>query len=152
MYIYIYIHIYMHVYIYIYIYIPPSLGEYPPFSGRGGLLWEGYRGSRRCLTDTNPESYVIKFSSIRRKICMFLAEGAAGGGSHPTGSVPRPACRLRLNPFRPLNMQERIYNSTHRIYREYSLNMQAKKESGVQSCGVRTSQVQCRGPRAGRGG
>ena len=33
---------------------------------RGGL-WEGYHESRRCSRDTYPESYILKYTSIRRK-------------------------------------------------------------------------------------
>jgi len=31
-----------------------------------GVLWEGYRESRRRSTDTYPESYITKYTSIRR--------------------------------------------------------------------------------------
>ena len=31
-----------------------------------GPLWEGCRESRRCSRDTYPESYIIKYTSIRR--------------------------------------------------------------------------------------
>jgi len=30
-------------------------------------LWEGYHESRRCSRDTYPESYITKYTSIRRK-------------------------------------------------------------------------------------
>jgi len=30
-------------------------------------LWEGYRESRRCSSDTYPESYIAKYTSIRRQ-------------------------------------------------------------------------------------
>jgi hypothetical protein len=33
----------------------------------GLVLWEGCRESRRCSRDTYPESYIIKYTSIRRK-------------------------------------------------------------------------------------
>jgi len=29
-------------------------------------FWEGYHESRRCSRDTYPESYIIKYTSIRR--------------------------------------------------------------------------------------
>jgi len=29
-------------------------------------LWEGYHESRRCSRDTYPESYITKYTSIRR--------------------------------------------------------------------------------------
>ena len=32
-----------------------------------GWLWEGYRESRRSSRDTYPESYITKYTSIRRK-------------------------------------------------------------------------------------
>ena len=43
-----------------------------------GLVWEGYRESRRCSRDTYPESYITKYTSIRR---LRLRSG--GSGSHP---------------------------------------------------------------------
>ena len=33
---------------------------------RVGTLWEGYDESRRCSRDTYPESYITKYTSIRR--------------------------------------------------------------------------------------
>ena len=33
---------------------------------RVGWLWEGCRKSRRCSRDTYPESYITKYTSIRR--------------------------------------------------------------------------------------
>ena len=41
----------------------------PPMidSGLVGLLWEGCRESRRCSRDTYPESYIAKYTSIRRE-------------------------------------------------------------------------------------
>jgi hypothetical protein len=30
------------------------------------LVWEGYHESRRCSTDTYPESYITKYTSMRR--------------------------------------------------------------------------------------
>ena len=35
-------------------------------NGFAGPLWEGYRESRRCSRDTYPESYITKYTSIRR--------------------------------------------------------------------------------------
>ena len=32
----------------------------------GWLNWEGYHESRRCSRDTYPESYITKYTSIRR--------------------------------------------------------------------------------------
>jgi len=32
-----------------------------------GPLWEGYHESKRCSRDTYPESYITKYTSIRRK-------------------------------------------------------------------------------------
>jgi len=34
-----------------------------------GWLWEGCRESRTCSRDTYPESYITKYTSIRRKSC-----------------------------------------------------------------------------------
>jgi len=34
-------------------------------------LWEGYHESRRCSRDTYPESYITKYTSIRRKSSSF---------------------------------------------------------------------------------
>ena len=40
-----------------------------------GPLWEGYHESKRCSIDTHPESYIIKYTSIRRIVldCGLLA-------------------------------------------------------------------------------
>ena len=34
-------------------------------------VWEGCRESRRCSRDTYPESYITKFTSIRRKLLTY---------------------------------------------------------------------------------
>jgi len=38
----------------------------PGLVGSTGPLWEGYHESRRCSRDTYPESYITKYTSIRR--------------------------------------------------------------------------------------
>ena len=40
-----------------------------------GPLWEGYHESRRCSRDTYPESYITKYTSIRRDIPEADARG-----------------------------------------------------------------------------
>jgi len=39
---------------------------------RGGL-WEGYHESRRCSRNTYPESYITKYTSIRRETVTALS-------------------------------------------------------------------------------
>ena len=34
--------------------------------------WEGYHDSRRCSRDTYPESYITKYTSIRRLMTLAL--------------------------------------------------------------------------------
>ena len=40
-----------------------------------GPLWEGYRESRRCSRDTYPESYITKYTSVRRihDVCYVVS-------------------------------------------------------------------------------
>ena len=39
-----------------------------------GPLWEGCRESRKCSRDTYPESYITKYTSIRRETCPTLVQ------------------------------------------------------------------------------
>ena len=43
-----------------------SLARQGEVLSQGVILWEGYHESRRCSRDTYPESYITKFTSIRR--------------------------------------------------------------------------------------
>ena len=45
--------------------------------GVGFYIWEGYRESRRCLSDTYPESYITKYTSIRRLLAIIEGHGDA---------------------------------------------------------------------------
>jgi len=38
----------------------------PSWQVRCDRLWEGFRESQTCSRDTNPESYITKYTSIRR--------------------------------------------------------------------------------------
>ena len=58
-----------------------------------GPLWEGYRESRRCSRDTYPESYITKYTSIRRK-----------------RSRPSPGIRGRLYPVAFFERATRVAN------------------------------------------
>ena len=86
----------MCIYIYIYIYIdgqhcgwPVHLRALGATEGRGTCkpvkprfsprrsdkspLWERHHESRRCSRDTYPESYITKYTSIRRLSCSLFA-------------------------------------------------------------------------------
>ena len=41
--------------------------HHPCFPRGDRLLWEGCRENKRCPRDTYPESYITKYTSIRRK-------------------------------------------------------------------------------------
>ena len=41
------------------------------YSDRLGVGWEGCRESRRCPRDTYPESYITKYTSIRREKSVY---------------------------------------------------------------------------------
>ena len=48
-------------------------------------VWEGYHKSKRCSRDTYPESYVIKYTSIRRlKIAWKRAQARQTGETNQT--------------------------------------------------------------------
>jgi len=49
-----------------------------------GLLWEGYRESRRCSRDTYPESYITKYTTYT-KIKLFPLGAEGGGAGEPPG-------------------------------------------------------------------
>ena len=69
-------------------------------TARKEALWEGYRESRRCFRDTYLESYITKYTSIRRLIMSpdwHRVEGAKGGARDSHVHPPR-ASRCRLLP------------------------------------------------------
>ena len=60
------------------------------------LLWEGYHESRRCSRDIYPESYITKYSSIRRSDPMVYPNEAVGG----VFGVARPEVGRRYRNLR----------------------------------------------------
>jgi len=90
----------------------------PTLHGADRLRSEGYRESRRCSRDTYPESYITKYTSIRRE---NLARGllqtvraptfhasrrhpfmpAGAGGNSWNGSAHVVACIVNFRPAKP---------------------------------------------------
>ena len=66
-----------------------SIGQKGPnvargFAGRGSH--ESHE-SRRCSRDTYPESYITRYTSIRKQGGLYVARGVVGGGGGSEGNV-----------------------------------------------------------------
>ena len=68
---------------------PPRFGLQPGDRLRVG--WEGYRESRRCSRDTYPESYITKYTSIRRQTLPGLVSSQVRKSCF-SRAVARPCC------------------------------------------------------------
>jgi len=54
-----------------------------------GPLWEGYHESRRCSRDTYPESYITKYSSMRRQNVYSRCRKTFYLQVHAAGTFPQ---------------------------------------------------------------
>jgi len=83
-------------------------------------LREGYRESRRCSRATYPESYITKYTSIRRFFRLFWRRGGPGEGgcARPPASLYNTyiGSIIHVHALQHIQYVYRLYNYLSRIF------------------------------------
>jgi len=116
-----------------------------PLSGTNRqLLWEGYHENRRCSRDTCPESYINKYTSIRREK-RKLSETCKVTSSSPARSSPLKAAALSgailLTKKRPVWFRGGLVFKAHRLVYHSTLGLRVIKKKKKTPCGAHQPSV-----------